>query len=197
MKLPEKIPFIALVSLAAIAGAASPAMAVTTWNWSFSVDSSNYGSGTFTTADVVPTANVDVQITGISGSITESGSTYSITALGNSLDNKFLWDGSGSSSLLARNNPFMGISFVTTNTYKLLYQDLFTFPPDSSIAPVSTFATPTGGLGVLASSVQPVVTPSGAAAAPGPLPLFGAAAAFGASRRLRQRLKIHNSTGLG
>lgn len=90
-------------------------MAVTTWNWSFSYDSSTYGSGTFTTADVAPTANVDVQITGISGSIADSGSTYSITALDNSLDNIFLWDGSGSSSLLARNNPGKGISFVTTN----------------------------------------------------------------------------------
>ncbi len=194
MKLPQKTACIALVSLTAIAGAASPAMAVTTWNWSFSRDSSTYGSGTFTTADVTPTANVDIQVTGISGSITEQGSTFSITALNGISDNIFLWDGSGSSSLLVRDKSGSGISFTTTNgNYKLENRDNY----DNSIVAARSLDTPTTSWSFTTSSVQPVVTPSGAAAAPGPLPLFGAAAAFGASRRLRQRLKAHKSTALG
>lgn len=169
-------------------------MAVTTWNWSFSRDSSTFGSGTFTTADVTPTANVDIQITGISGSITEQGSTYSITALNGIRDNIFLWDGSGSSPLLVRDNSGSGISFTTTNgNYRLENIDNL----DNSIVVAGKFDTPTTAFGFSTSSVQPVFTPSGAAAAPGPLPLFGAAAAFGASRRLRQRLKAHKSTALG
>jgi hypothetical protein len=168
-------------------------MAVTTWNWSFSRDSSTYGSGTFTTADVTPTANVDIQITGISGSITVSGTTYSITALNNTRNNIFLWDGSGSSSLLVRDNFGSGISFVTAfGNYGL--ENVFF--GGNSIVTANSFFTPTTAFGFSTSSVQPVVTPSGAAAAPGPLPLFGAAAAFGASRRLRHRLKAHKSTAI-
>jgi len=49
-----------------------------------------------------------------------------------------------------------------------------------------------GGLSLMEGGVWAQVTPSTppAAPAPGPLPLFGAAAAFGFSRKLRKRIKL-------
>ncbi|MFN7900790.1 MAG: hypothetical protein ACK5N0_14230 [Synechococcaceae cyanobacterium] len=70
---------------AATLGAAlapSNAFAVTTWNWSFKTSiASQFGSGTFTTADVVPTAGTTYQITGASGTYNRGGNTYTITSL--------------------------------------------------------------------------------------------------------------------
>ncbi|MFM7549174.1 MAG: hypothetical protein ACKO8I_09950 [Cyanobacteriota bacterium] len=184
----------ALTGVLASAGfflaAVAPAQAVTTWNWSFSSPSNRSGSGTFTTADVTPTAGVDIQILGISGSISD-GSTYNITSLNSQNNNIFRWDGSSSSPFLVQNrqiNPFAGISFTTTNNgnYNL-------YARSGTFSAVDSLDTPENSYIVDNSLVQPVLAPP-ANAVPGPLPLLGAAAAFGASRRLRQRIKLHKSS---
>jgi hypothetical protein len=77
----------------------SAAQALTTWNWSFTTTSAlQFGSGTFTSADTVPTANAPITITGISGTYSRDGATYNITGLLNGLDNVVYWDGTSSSS---------------------------------------------------------------------------------------------------
>jgi hypothetical protein len=102
---------------------ATPAQAITTWDWSFTTDiSDQFGSGTFTTADVVPTANTTYAITGISGTYNRGGTTYAITNISsfNLADNLFQWDGTSLSSILATQG---GISFdadgLGINIYKL------------------------------------------------------------------------------
>jgi hypothetical protein len=63
-----------------VALAPSNALAVTTWNWSFATTiADQFGSGTFTTADVVPTAGTTYQITGVSGTYNRRGTAYTIT----------------------------------------------------------------------------------------------------------------------
>jgi hypothetical protein len=84
-----------------VALAPSNALAVTTWNWTFTTDiAGQSGSGTFTTADAVPTVGTTYQITGISGSYTRDGIPYSITSLIGGDANQFRWEGTSSSSIL-------------------------------------------------------------------------------------------------
>jgi hypothetical protein len=74
---------------------------LTTWNWSFAKNNGlASGSGTFTSADLAPTANADIQVTGISGTVTENGNTFAIISLNSILNNIFRWDGSPASKLL-------------------------------------------------------------------------------------------------
>jgi hypothetical protein len=105
-------------------GAAIPAQAVTTWNWSFSTPYGRSGSGTFTTADVTPTANADVQIIGITGTIVD-GASIAITSLGANTNNIFRWDGTVTSPLILLNTEVdssSGVSFATTNgSYDITY----------------------------------------------------------------------------
>ena len=71
---------------------ATPAQAITTWDWSFTTDNSDqFGSGTFTTADVVPTANTTYAIIGVYGTYNRGSSVYAITNLSsfNQSDNFF------------------------------------------------------------------------------------------------------------
>jgi hypothetical protein len=154
---------------------ATPAQAITTWDWSFTTSiSDQFGSGTFTTADVVPTANTTYAIIGISGTYNRGGSAYAITNLSsfNQADNLFQWDGTSLSSILATQG---GISFVAgglgINLYKL----------GSGYGPVDSQRTQFQGAdgAITSSSLNPV---------PGPLPLFGAAAAYSWSRQLRRRI---------
>jgi hypothetical protein len=66
-----------------------PAGAATTWNWSFkTINSSVYGSETFTTADVTPAANTVYQITGLSRTIFHTGSN-TLTLLASNVSNTF------------------------------------------------------------------------------------------------------------
>lgn len=179
----------ASIGVAAIA-AAAPVRGVTTWNWSFSSPLGRSGSDTFTTADVTPTANVDVQVTGITSTNLE-GQPISITSLNSNKNNIFCWDGTSPSPLLTLNrstNSSAGVSFTTKNG------DYFLQSFGSWYAPINVLSTPIQFSPIDTSSVQPVFAP---AAVPGPLPLFGAAAAFGASRRLRHRIKLHKSSQLG
>jgi hypothetical protein len=90
---------------------ASPAKALTTWNWSFTTNiADQFGSGTFTTADVVPTAGVTYTITGISGTYNRDGTAYTIFSLSDfgSASNTFQWDGTNASPLLL---DLAGVSF--------------------------------------------------------------------------------------
>lgn len=188
--------FFALLPLAGISAlclCAMPANALTIWNWSFARnDGLASGSGTFTSADLAPTANTDIQVTGISGTITENGNTFGIISLNSVLNNIFRWDGSPASKLLVSStfvfaSPTEGISFTTSNGNYFLNSRDFS---GGNFLPVDNFDTPSTAFSIDTSSVQPDLAP---APVPGPLPLFGVAAAFGASRGLRQRIQFHNS----
>jgi hypothetical protein len=168
---------IAAVGLA-ISLQATPAQAITTWDWSFTnLSGSRSGSGTFTTADVVPTANTTYDILGLSGTYSHSGTTYDILGLSSSAgaDNTFRWDGTPSSSIISNGN---GIVFTTSGGISVKIYSI------SGLGPINgTRSSLNGNLYILSGSTlqpqQPV---------PGPLPLFGAAAAYSWSRRLRRRI---------
>ena len=97
-----------------VALAPSNALAVTTWNWAFTTAEGPSGSGTFTTIDVVPTANTIYQITGVSGTYNDV-SDYTVTGLDSGFSNQFLWDGTSSSPIIALSNSPIAIN--TSNPY--------------------------------------------------------------------------------
>ncbi len=165
-----------------VALAPSNALAVTTWNWSFTTYTDQFGSGTFTTADVVPTAGTTYQITGVSGTYNREGTAYTITGLAIS-PNKFQWSGTSSSSILTDANAPIGFKAGSGSGEVFLYHFNSGFNP---IAFSAAFGFPGFGGSITSSSLAPYSPPS--TAVPGPLPLLGAAAAFQASRRLRRRL---------
>ena len=139
---------------------------------------------TFTTADVVPTAGVTYTITAISGTYNRGNTIYDILGLETYLGatNTFQWDGTSSSPLFSSNG---GISFqVSDNTdYQLV--NLFYYTEDAAYGPVDHTSTefPDFVDGHISTSSLKPANP-----VPGPLPLFGAAAAFSWSRRLRRRI---------
>jgi hypothetical protein len=172
-----------------VALAPSSALAVTTWNWSFTTDiADQYGSGTFTTADVVPTAGTTYEITGVSGTYNREGTAYTITGLDTSSRNEFQWDGTTSSPILidlTSWNPYTIPTFYLSGGSKMyFFQDQSGFLP-LAVVGADGFGGTTDG-NVTSSSLAPNSPPP--TAVPGPLPLLGAAAAFQASRRLRRRL---------
>jgi hypothetical protein len=187
--------FVTTCAAAVTLGAAlapSNALAVTTWNWSFATGPGNpYGSGTFTTADVVPAANTDYVITAISGTFYTGGNTYQITGIDNFWSpQKFRWDGTSSSPILRYNssndnNP-IGFKYRQNNEFAEISSDTAGWSPVSKLFDTWASMTGTGEFTILSSSLAPNSPPP--TAAPGPLPLLGAAAAFQASRRLRRRL---------
>ena len=161
---------------------AVPAQALT-WNWSDTGNTTS-GQGTFTTAGTTAQAGITEAITAITGTYTRSGTggvdgTFQITGLSNlnNADNLFSWDGTNSSAIYAD----AGIAFSTDYLKSVLIDY-----DDSGFGPVSiTTSSFLGNDGVIiSSSLSPVL-----ATAPGPVPLFGAAAAFGCSRQLRRRIK--------
>jgi hypothetical protein len=160
-----------------IALAPSSALAVTTWNWSFTTDNPNiFGSGTFTTADVVPAAGTTYQITGVSGTLNQGGTSYAITGLNSGADNQFRWNGTPSSPIYTDSIYFIGFDLGSDNYSLGNLSSLGFIPLDYS----------TGSFGPSQTITSSSIAPS--TATPGPLPLLGAAAAFQASRRLRRRL---------
>jgi hypothetical protein len=168
----------------------SSARAVTTWIWSFGTNNPQIsGSGTFTTADVEPEADTSYEITGISGTYNFGGIAYTITRLTDPGDAVFRWDGTQSSPILTAEDE--NIRFFISNGGDP-FQAFFVNGDLGGFAPIDrTFndlppAVTT--VGVTTSLLQPVLDPP--ASVPGPLPLFGAAAAFGWSRRLRRRIKL-------
>ena len=176
-------PSLALAaSCAVLALQSNPAQAITTWNWSFTTNiADQYGSGTFTTADVVPTAGVTYPITAISGTYNRAGTIYNILGLSTDVgaDNTFQWNGTSSSPIIA---TYDGISFqvsdgVIASDVKMYYDNF----SSNDFEPISETTTsfPGSDGSVSTSSLNPV---------PGPLPLFGAAVAYSWSRRLRRRI---------
>jgi hypothetical protein len=171
-----------------VALAPSSALAVTTWNWSFiTSDASQFGSGTFTTVDGDPTIGTTYQITGITGTYNRGGTAYTITELySGTAANSFQWSGDPASSILTA--WYDEIHFVTDVGSSVEITQGYDI---SGYAPIDrTTTTFSGSDGLMtSSSLVPVSSPPGpSTAAPGPLPLLGAAAAFQASRRLRRRL---------
>ena len=163
-----------------VALAPSNALAVTTWDWSFTTEFA-FSSGTFTTADVVPTAGTTYQITGVSGTYNRGGTAYTITGFDTSYSNQLQWSGTTSSPILADSGEIIGFN-ISSDSYVILFQ------PNSGFNPITRAYSPLAGATELitSSSLTPYSPPS--SAVPGPLPLLGAAAAFQASRRLRRRL---------
>ena len=184
---------ILLAAVAAVAIQPSSAVAVTTWDWSFTTsDPGISGSGTFTTADVTPAAFTNYGIAGISGSITYDGMTSAITGLSsyNGSDNLFAWNGTASSSLLATSN---GISFETATESYNLFAAFFSVPDNDLRVDFICLENADVCRGIntqppllFTSSLQPRT--DGPAPVPGPLPILGAGAAFGWSRKLRRRI---------
>jgi hypothetical protein len=135
---------------------------------------------------VVPTAGTTYQITGISGTYNRGGTAYAITGLTSVLPNQFRWDGTPASPIIVGFGGTNGFQFKADNKKVGVFNTT-----TAGFGPATTTAT--GFLGtdgvIVSSLLSPVTSPSGSsAAAPGPLPLLGAAAAFRASRRLRRRL---------
>jgi hypothetical protein len=151
--------------------------AITTWNWSFTtaaVNPDQFGSGTFTTADVIPTAFTTYSILDIDGTYYRNGITYNITGLSNfgGASNEFQWDGTVLSAILSDNS---GISYVLDDSTT----EVNMYFNNASFNAINNVSTTFDGLNIVSSSLTPV---------PGPLPLFGAAAAYSWSRRMRRRI---------
>jgi hypothetical protein len=171
-----------------VALAPSNALAVTTWNWSFATTiADQFGSGTFTTADVVPTAGTTYQITGVSGTYNRGGTAYTITGLETSWRNQFQWNGTTTSPILI---DFTDTEYKLAPRFNLTGIQYINLIQNSAMGfnPVNeTYANGFFGAdgSITSSSLAPVSAPT--SAVPGPLPLLGAVAAFQASRRLRRR----------
>lgn len=172
---------LAPVASALLVLAGMPAKAVTTWNWSFASATAGSASGTFTTADVTPTAGVTYSITGISGTyIPSTNIPLAITGLSGygGADNTFQWDGSPTSSILV---TFSGISFLTSSGDVNLFSGGTYVPPSVVISNFGQFGS---------NNITSTLSPLAPAPVPGPLPIIGAAAAFSWSRRLRSRISL-------
>jgi hypothetical protein len=166
---------------------ATPAQAVTEWEWSF--DAPNCisgglnvcsGTGFLTTKDVVPTANTIYDIISIAGSYSviglSGGTSYAIVSISNfnNADNRFSWDGTSLSEIIVSGR---GFSFRTSGGFDV------NLSSSAGLGPVDTSKRGTQIALVPVSSLEPVLP------VPGPLPLFSAASAFGWSRRLRHRCR--------
>ena len=157
---------------------ASPAQAISIWQWSFATDlADQYGVGAFTTADVTPNAGVTYALTDISGTYHRAGIPYAITGLSSAFqaNNQFQWNGSALSAILSDNK---GISFTAGSTAV----NLSHFP--SGFGPINGLQSDFNGTdgNITSSQLTPVPVPV-------PLPLLGAAAAFRWSRILRRRTR--------
>lgn len=155
-----------------------------TWNWS--VTSNNESAqGTFTTAGATAQAGVTEAITGVTGTYTRFNTgvddgTYTITGLSQyaGASNTFQWDGTNPSPLISDGG---GISF----TFSEVNQNVNIFFSNESFGGVNTIISQFGP-GTAGTITSSTLAPQDV---PGPLPLLGAGAAFGWSRRLRRRLK--------
>ena len=167
--------------------AAAPAQALT-WNWSFTGDLTS-GQGTFMTAGTTAQAGITETITAITGTYTRSGTggadgIFQITGLDNSIfggGQIFQWDGTNTSQIISNNS---GIEFVTDGGTVLIGFDGAPGLFSSLNATASIFNGLDGS--IFSSTLSPVLVSS---PAPSPLPLLGAASAFGWSRQLRRRIK--------
>ena len=165
-----------------------PAQAIN-WNFSYSNDSGNSFTGTLISDGSSASANTIYNLTGISGTVTNTnnGSSALVSAISsyNGANNKFVWDGGTAIAL-----DFSGISFTDANAEN--YQ-VFAFGGGAGTT-LSDFSTTnlavdnTAGTNgdITSSSLTP-------AAVPEPLTILGAvtAAGFGAGfkRKLAKSIK--------
>jgi len=181
--LPLAMKALSIAGIAAVVAAPLAADAGTlTWNFTYA----NSLSATVTVEADPPNPLVlgtVYNITSISGTI----GGYTITGLSsfNSATNAFKYDPSGiftdsDGVSFLTNEPLQpGPGFVSWN----LYNSLGTSPGIYGIA--DTYETTSPSTNPLTGAI---IEPGPPAPAPGPLPIFGASAAFGVSRRLRRRL---------
>ena len=89
-----------------------PAQAIT-WNFSYIADNGNSFTGTLTSDGSSYATNTIYNLTGISGTVTNNGSSASVSATSSVglADNKFVW---GEGTVIALNNN--GISFIDANS---------------------------------------------------------------------------------
>jgi hypothetical protein len=178
----------------------SPAQALT-WNWSFVADDTSYGSGTFTTGST-PGPDGVYAITGISGTysllIPGSPSNYATWTI-NGLDpnsTAYLHYSGSSAQPLKTDYDGIYFDFVSGSSSgysssRLLYANIYHNSPGFGAAEVFYYnGLGPGGpdrrsLSITSSSLEMVPDP-----VPSPLPVFGAAAAFNWSRRLRRGVSL-------
>lgn len=123
-----------------------------------------------------------------SGSFAYDTNTFNLTSFSFSFEGT-QYDASDDSEAKAifDNGVFLGLE------YNIDTQPVFSFVPGFSEISEAFFSydlVPGTGLGGTGSLTFTRVVKPETSAVPGPLPLLGAAACFGYSRRLRQRLKI-------
>lgn len=192
-KFNSKLSMLLATGLAAIASAAPPAAEAGSLNWKFKYSNQLE-------------ADVTVQANGINPLI--PGNTYSITSISGTIGAVAGVCGTGCfpitglSNFYGETNTFQynptlnpndpnafftdlaGIGFTTSETanwslyWSLAFPD---FGPADSYFTDSATTTPQDGSIIGAGPQAPVPTP-------GPVPIFGASAAFGMSRRLRRRV---------
>jgi hypothetical protein len=179
---------ILLAAVASLATLAVPSAAhALDWNFSFSFDNGDTASGTMTTDGTSAVAGQTYTITSISGTF----KGQSITGLGTipfgSAVNQFEWTGVAHLLRLLQvlHGPRLagqqGLGRATPTLLALITLRCGKF-----------FGNSSGNL--TSYSISPVS--SSPAAAPGPLPLLGAGAAFSMSRRLRRRISRADLSGV-
>lgn len=136
-----------------------------------------------------------------------NGTTYDVTTFEGSYSNnssrftttEMPWFGSGSlaeqfaiavgaqlgTPVLGTNGPYFAYSIVFNPTFG--NTSILSYSYDSSSNPPTVVKS---SAGEFFNNTYAVVSAQAPSAVPGPLPLFGAAAAFGMSRRLRRRIKL-------
>lgn len=163
-------------------GAAAPAHALT-WNWTADTGGCP-SSGTLETDGSNYVANQSYRITAISGDIC----SWTVTGLNTSSSNQnsvnfISWDGSQSSPILALTN---GIEFKAYQPIASQIASWRWWPGGSSTSSGFAPVLQTDYNGAITLGQLSPANPTNPV--PGPLPLMGAAAAFGWSRKLRRRI---------
>lgn len=173
--IPRSSAGLAPLCLVAAVASAAPAQALT-WNFSAVIDGIDETvSGSFETDGTTPVLNQIYTITSITGS--QAG--VAITGMYDEPDsNTFQW--LGSPSAIVTNLEGIYYSLENSKIWNLFNNDGAEYDAitDALAMVAGTY------YGVSSSSLSPFI-PAGV---PGPLPLFGAGAAFGWSRRLRRRM---------
>ncbi len=98
-----------------------------------------------------------------------------------------IWDKLGMPNDSGSNGPFFSYEIYDDPDQGLFLRNRLYRQPTNSIEPHPTYSHEFGD-SLTYAIATPVVSPP--AAVPGPLPLFGAVAAFGLSRRLRRRIQL-------
>jgi hypothetical protein len=102
-------------------------------------------------------------------------------------NDQFQWDGSNASPIAT---GFDGIQFILDASDKVdIYHSPAVGSPSVYDGITDYLITPGGHTDFISSSLLSLVLGPSSAPVPGPIPLFGAAAAFGCGRQLRRRIK--------